>query len=79
MLLSTWKHLFPLKSIKIRDMVGFSLLNTVLDVTAVALKHPGCSPASILAGHVPLPNPLAGLGFSQMIPVISKQTLCFRD
>lgn len=38
--LSTWKHLFPLKSIKIRDMVGFSCLNTVFDATAVVIQPP---------------------------------------
>lgn len=77
--LGTLKPLFPLKTTKIRDMVGFSFLNTVFDGTAVALKHPAFSPASTLAGHVPLPDPRAGLVFSHMVPVISKQTLCFRD
>lgn len=77
--LGIWKPLFPLKSTKIWDMVGCSLLSPVFDGTAVALRHPACSPASTLAGHVLLPNPQAGLCFSQMVPVISKQTLCFKD
>lgn len=77
--LGTLKPFFPLKSTKIRDMVGCSFLITLYDVTAVALKHPACSPVPTLAGHVPLPNPWASLCFSQIVPVISKQTLYLRD
>lgn len=61
------------------DLVGCSFLHTVFDGTAVALKHPACSPASTLAHHMPLLNPGTGLCFSRVVPIISKQTLCLRD